>query len=89
MSKSLIIDNYLTGIRMMGLTRDANDNVKGFGDIIVGVDGVRTRSADDAIFKIRRRQIGDTVILSVDRNGARREVQLSLVAKGSLSFSQP
>ena len=53
------------------------------------MDGVRTRSADDAIFKIRRRQIGDTVILSVDRNGARREVQLSLVAKGSLSFSQP
>ena len=74
---------------LMGLTRDANDNVKGFGDIIVGVDGVRTRSADDAIFEIRRRQIGDTVTLSVDRNGARREVQLSLVAKGSLSFSQP
>ncbi len=74
---------------LSGLTRDANDNVKGFGDIIVSVDGVRTRSADDAIFEIRRRQIGQTVTLSVDRNGVRREVQLPLVAKGSLSFSQP
>ena len=73
----------------MGLTRDANDNVEGFGDIIVSVDGVRTHSADDAVFEIRRRQIGDTVTLSVDRNGARREVQLQLVAKGSLSFPQP
>ena len=62
----------------MGLTRDVNDNVKGFGNIIV--DGVRIRSANDAIFKIRRRQIGDTVTLSVDRNGARLEVQLPLVA---------
>ncbi len=74
---------------LAGLTRDANDNVKGYGDIIVSVDGVRTRSADDAIFEIRRRQIGQTVTLSVDRNGVRREVQLPLVAKGSLSFSQP
>ena len=64
----------------MGLTRDANDNVKGFGDIIVGVHGVHIRSADDAIFEIRRRQIGDTVTLSVDRNGARLEVQVPLVA---------
>ena len=72
----------------MGLTRDANDNVKGFGDTIVGVHGVYICSADDAIFEIRRRQIGGTVTLSVDRNGARLEVQLPLVAKGSLSFLQ-
>lgn len=74
---------------LVGLTRDADDNVKGYGDIIVSVDGVRTRSADDAIFEIRRRQIGETVTLGVARAGVRREVRLPLVAKGTLSFSQP
>ncbi len=74
---------------LIGLTRDADQNVKGFGDVIVSVDGVRTRSADDAIYEIRRRQIGQTVTLTVDRNGVRRAVRLPLVAKGSLSFSQP
>ncbi|WP_407540772.1 S1C family serine protease [Deinococcus radiomollis] len=74
---------------LIGLTRGADQNVKGFGDVIVSVDGVRTRSADDAIYEIRRRQIGQTVTLTVDRNGVRRAVRLPLVAKGSLSFSQP
>ncbi len=74
---------------LLGLSRDASDQVTGFGDIILSVDGVRTRNADDAIFEIRRRKIGETVTLGVTRNGVRREVRLPLVAKGSLSFTQP
>lgn len=74
---------------LSGLLLDDQDQVKGFGDIILSVDGVRTRSADDVIFEIRRRQIGETVTLNVSRGGERREVQLPLVAKGSLAFTQP
>ena len=73
---------------LVGLTRDQNDAVRGFGDIIVSVDGVRVRSADDAIFEIRRRKIGETVTLLVNRRGVQREVRLPLVAKGSLNFGQ-
>lgn len=72
---------------LSGLQRDQDGNVKGFGDVILTVEGVRTRSADDAIFEIRRRKIGDTVTLNVDRNGVRRTVRLPLVAKGSLNFA--
>jgi serine protease Do len=71
---------------LLGLKRNAERQVTGFGDIIVNVDGVRTRSADDVIFEIRRRHIGETVTLRVDRNGVQRDVQLPLVAKGSLAF---
>ena len=74
---------------LVGLSTDAENRVTGFGDIILSVDGVRTRSADDTIFEIRRRNIGETVTLGVSRGGVRREVQLPLVAKGSLSFTQP
>ncbi|WP_424950968.1 S1C family serine protease [Deinococcus sp.] len=89
-----VIGNVVSGspadrAGLTGLERDASDHVKGFGDIIVSVDGVRTRSADDAIFEIRRRKIGETVTLSVSRGGVRREVRLPLVAKGSLSFKEP
>ena len=74
---------------LVGLSTDADARVTGFGDIILSVDGVRTRSADDTIFEIRRRNIGETVTLGVSRGGVQREVRLPLVAKGSLAFTQP
>ncbi|MFC4455080.1 S1C family serine protease [Deinococcus sonorensis] len=62
--------------------------LKRHGDVVVAVDGVRTRSADDVMFEIRRRHIGDTVQLTVSRGGDERPVQLQLVAKGTLVYRQ-
>ena len=71
---------------LAGLQQDAKGNVTALGDVILSVNGQRTRSADDAIYEIRRHQIGDTVTLIVIRGGVRRNVDMRLVARGSLVF---
>ncbi len=73
---------------LRGERLDAGHQLLGFGDVILSVGGVRTRNADDVIFEIRRRHIGESVTLGVVRDGKRRDVELPLVAKGSLSFQE-
>ncbi|ADV68692.1 S1C family serine protease [Deinococcus maricopensis] len=67
---------------------DADGNVVRFGDIITAVDGTRTRSANDVIFEIRRRHIGETVTLTVQRGDQSLRVPLKLVAKGSIAYEE-
>ncbi|WP_425145937.1 S1C family serine protease [Deinococcus sp.] len=73
---------------LRGVQSDASGAVTGLGDIILSVGGTRTRSSDEAIAEIRRHQIGQTVTLGVIRAGVRRDVNMKLVARGSLVFSR-
>lgn len=47
------------------------------GDVIVDVDGARIRSMDDLILQVRRKRVGDTVSIKIDRAG--RSVELDVV----------
>jgi PDZ domain-containing protein len=57
------------------------DGVLQPGDTIVAVDGARVETATDAVEKIRRHQVGDTVNLTVLRDGELQEMRL--VAEGA------
>lgn len=48
------------------------------GDIITHVNGKEVYSADDLIIQVRSNSIGDTVTLTIDRNGTPGEVQVVL-----------
>lgn len=67
---------------------DAEGQLQEMGDVITAVNGIRTRSANDVIFEIRRRKVGDLVTLTVVRGGSERKVTLSLVAKGSIRYDE-
>ena len=71
-----------------GAAYDAENQLTSLGDTITAVDGIRTRSSNDVIFELRRRQVGDRVKLTLSRNGKSREVSLGLVAKGSINYNQ-
>ncbi len=51
------------------------------GDVIVQLDGDAIRSMDDLILQVRRREIGDTVTLTLYRAGERMEVDMEVGAK--------
>ena len=51
------------------------------GDVIVGIDGVPTDTADDLFKAIAKRKIGDEVLLSLLRDGSARQVTLKLQAR--------
>ena len=74
---------------LAGARLDRQGNFSNLGDIILSVNGQRTRNSDEAIYEIRRHQIGDSVTLTVQRGGVQRSVDMQLVAKGSLNFGQP
>src|SRR6056297_1310403 len=48
------------------------------GDVVVGVDGRPVTSPEDVLAAIRRRDPGDEMELTVQRNGAEREITLVL-----------
>ncbi len=50
------------------------------GDLIVGFEGKRVRTADQLIVSIRARAVGDTVTLTVDRDGEKVDVRIRLEA---------
>src|SRR5262252_1531464 len=50
------------------------------GDTIVGVDGVPVTSTLDYAARLLVRAPGDTVVLQVERDGARRDVGIALAA---------
>ncbi len=58
------------------------------GDVITAVNGIHTPHANDVIFEIRRRQVGDLVTLEINHQGSTRQVTLSLVAKGSINYDR-
>jgi S1-C subfamily serine protease len=46
------------------------------GDVISAVDGVTVRSIDDLILNVRRKQVGDTVKLTLSRGGEQMTVDV-------------
>jgi S1-C subfamily serine protease len=54
-------------------------------DVIVAVDGERTRNANEAIAAIRRKRVGDDITLTVQRNQETVEIELTLVPRASVN----
>lgn len=67
---------------------DSQGQMVSAGDIITAVNGIRTRSANDVMFEIRRRKVGDLVTLTLNHAGSSRQVTLSLVAKASIDYDR-
>jgi S1-C subfamily serine protease len=64
---------------IIGLEQDRWGRVR-LGDVIVGLDGKLVGNVDDLIREIDGHNVGDEVIVEVDRNGARREVKVKLAS---------
>jgi len=63
---------------MRGLTRGRFGRIL-IQDIIKEVDGKKVNSFDDLYNLLENYKIGDTVTLTLERNGQKRKVQLTLV----------
>lgn len=50
------------------------------GDIIVAVDGKPVKSTTDVTLDVRAKSVGDTVTVTVDRNGEKRDIDVKLVS---------
>lgn len=48
------------------------------GDVVTKLDGEPIRSMEDLILQVRRKQVGDTVTLTLSRKGAQREVEVEV-----------
>ena len=51
------------------------------GDVIVSFEGKPIRTPDQLIVSIRARAVGETVTLTIERDGQRRELQMTLEAQ--------
>lgn len=69
---------------LRGATFDRYGNLTGLGDVIVRVNGQRTRDANEVISAIRRARVGDTVTLGYVRDGQEREARIQLVGMRTL-----
>ena len=67
---------YAKGLR--GLARDQRGRLY-IQDVIVAIDDTKIRSFDDLYNALDNYRIGDTVTLTVERNGRTRKVELTLV----------
>jgi len=72
---------------LRGATLDANENLLALGDVVVTVNGQRTRDADEFITQVRRAQVGDTVTLGYLRGGEGEplEARIKLVGRRSVT----
>ena len=57
--------------------RDRNGQIQ-LGDVIVAIDGNKIASADDLYNALEKRQVGDKVRVTVERDDARRDVEIAL-----------
>jgi S1-C subfamily serine protease len=67
---------YAIGLR--GLTRDAFGRLL-IGDVITAIDAMKIKSWDDLFTALDGYKIGDTVTLTVEREGKSRRVEIGLV----------
>ena len=51
------------------------------GDVIVGLDDTRIRSMDDLILAVRRHAVGDTVTITLWRDGEKQELEMKVGIK--------
>ncbi|GAB4202868.1 MAG: trypsin-like peptidase domain-containing protein [Roseiflexaceae bacterium] len=67
------------GLEAGNTTRQINGaEVQIGGDLITAIDGAAVASAGDLISAILERKVGDTVTLTVERDGAEREIKVTL-----------
>ena len=59
--------------------RDENNRLQ-LGDVIVALDGRPVRSMNELLDALERHQVGDTVPLTIMRDGEERQVSVSLAA---------
>ncbi|PTA67959.1 S1C family serine protease [Deinococcus arcticus] len=69
---------------LRGSVRDEQDHLVSLGDVILRVNGQRTRDANEVINAIRRLQIGQTVVLTYLRGDETREARITLVPRASV-----
>jgi S1-C subfamily serine protease len=50
------------------------------GDVIVSIDGAPVRDPNDLLKALDSRDVGDTIVVGVTRDGATREVRIALAA---------
>nr|WP_103129115.1 S1C family serine protease [Deinococcus aerius] len=74
---------------LRGATFDENGNLSGLGDIILSVNGERTRDANEVITAIRKASVGDTITLGYLRGNERREARITLVGGRSVPDLNP
>ena len=73
---------------LLGVTQDAN-GVTHLGDIITAVDGHPTKQIDDIINYIdTQKNVGDTIKLTIDRDGKIMDLTATLQARPSTSQNQ-
>ena len=53
------------------------------GDVIVAFDGKRVTDRNQLVVAIRARTVGETVKLTIERNGQRMDLSLTLQSSGS------
>ncbi len=73
-------NSTLQGAYVMGVVDGTGASEAGVqeGDIVTAVDGVSVSSADDLIVQVRKHSIGDTVTLTIERDGQEQELQVTL-----------
>jgi S1-C subfamily serine protease len=64
---------------LRGARRDESGNVH-LGDIIVAIDGKPITNYKDLVSALEHRQVGDTVTATIERDGQRQDVQVTLQA---------
>ncbi|WP_221089669.1 S1C family serine protease [Deinococcus aquaedulcis] len=69
---------------LRGSVRDREQNLVSLGDVIVRVNGERTRDANAVINAIRRLKIGETVVLTYLRGEETREARMTLVPRATV-----
>jgi serine protease Do len=62
---------------LQGTRRDASGEIR-LGDVIVAVDGQAVANADDLNSILGQHKIGDAVTLAILRDGARRDIRVTL-----------
>jgi S1-C subfamily serine protease len=91
--KGLVVGSVMAGSPaeksgLLGVTQDAN-GVTHLGDIITAVDGHPTRQIDDIINYIdTQKNVGDTIKLTINRDGKIMDLTATLQARPSSSQNQ-
>ena len=71
-------DSQAYGLGLRGLTRDAFGRLY-IRDVITAIDGTKVKSYDDFFGALDNYKIGDTVSLTVERDGKARKLRIALV----------
>ncbi len=69
------------GLRGTSLDTDTGD-IQQLGDIIVAIDGKAINNAGDLNPVLEQHQVGDTITLTIDRDGNRQDVKVTLTGAG-------